>query len=443
MAKRIKARDRVKRTSKKMKELGKGKRDFYSKQKDSKYLFFPKQSYLRFFRESTNKVLYFLSSPAKIKYFYLSENQAFNLLNNTYSEEILRKANEKVFDGYIKHKKKFFGKVKNYKEIMESQLLFRKFLTKAYGMSYPSHPWNIVDKSPWPFVSGFSSWFFVLGLVALMYGYGIIQLDLGFISILMSFILWNKDIVREGTFQGKHTSFVKNSLKTGFKYFIVSEFMLFFSFFWSFYNFYLNGSLETAYSYPPIGIWMDDKLPGIMNIILIMSGCIITFSHIHFHLKLNLLHTYSYQVYLALTIMLGTIFICFQIYEYCHNSFSFSDSTFGSVFYILTGCHSLHVIIGVTFLFTSFVRNFRYHTTLHSNLNYILSIWYWHFVDIVWIFLYLKIYYLFHSINKKQFWNFHYTMYDFTGGSMYFDSFFYYDEVFRKIIKNLDFSKVF
>nr|YP_009370810.1 cytochrome c oxidase subunit 3 [Pharyngomonas kirbyi]ARO47976.1 cytochrome c oxidase subunit 3 [Pharyngomonas kirbyi] len=307
-------------------------------------------------------------------------------------------------------------------------------MNKTYGVAYPKHPWNIVDKSPWPFVSGLSSFFFVLGFVSLLHGYGVLQLDVGLASVLMSFTMWNRDIVREGTFQGKHTSFVKTCLKTGFKYFIVSEFMLFFSFFWAFYHFYLNGSVETAYVYPPMGLGMDDKLPGIMNLILIMSGSIITFSHIHHNLKVNKEHIFPRQLYLLLTIMFGMIFISCQVYEYCHNSFTFSDSTFGSVFYLLTGCHSLHVIVGVSFLIVSWARNLNNHTTFHHNLNYILAIWYWHFVDVIWIFLYLKVYYLFHFIASDQSLKFHYTMYDFSGGSMHFN---YFELLLQKSLEKL------
>lgn len=398
-------------------------------------LYLPKQSYFRYFANKASNQLIFLSTgAAKIKYSYLADSS--EILANDKKTGFKRPANVRIANK-IKHKRKFIAVINNFKDIMGNQSDFRKFISKAYGMDYPSHPWNIVDKSPWPFISGMSAFFFALGLVAFMYGHGLTQLELGLIAVFSTFCLWNRDIVREGTFHGKHTNFVQTCLKTGFKYFIASELMLFSSFFWTFFNFYFNGSVETAYIYPPLGIGMDDKLPGIMNLILIMSGCIITFGHVHFKLRLNQSHIHSIQQYLILTIFFGMIFVSFQVYEYCHNSFTFSDSTFGSIFYILTGCHSLHVIIGVSFLLVSFVRNYKYHTNYDHNLNYILAVWYWHFVDVVWIFLYIKIYYLFHYIKSKQDLRFHYAMYDLGGGSAYFN---YYELLLQKSLENLNIS---
>lgn len=397
-------------------------------------LFLPRQRYLRYRKRGFVRSLIFLTTGAsKIKYNYLSNDDSKSIIQNDFQKGYKRPANTKL-KGIIKHKRRYIARVNNFKDVMKNQALFRSLLSDSYGIAYPSHPWNIVDKSPWPFISGMSSLFFALGLVALMYGHGSTQLQLGFLAVALSFFCWNRDIVREGTFHGKHTNFVQTCLKTGFKYFIASELMLFFSFFWTFYNFYFNGSVETAYVYPPLGIGMDDKLPGIMNLILIMSGCILTFGHVHFKLRLNQRHMSSIQRYLALTIFFGMIFVSFQVYEYCHNSFTFSDSTFGSIFYLLTGCHSLHVIIGVTFLFVSFLRNFKYHTTFDHNLNYILAVWYWHFVDVVWVFLYLKIYYLFHFIKSKQDLRFHYIMYDLGAGSPHFN---YFELLLQKSLQNM------
>lgn len=386
-------------------------------------LYLPRQSYLRYFSLKrlgiADKPLMFLSTGiSRVKYTYLPNSA--DILKEDKQKGYKRPANVNL-KGFIKHKRKYIATVNKFKTIMLNQSNFRKFITNAYGIPYPSHPWNIVDRSPWPFISGMSALFFVLGIVSFMYGHGLGQLEIGLGSVLVSFCLWNRDIVREGTFHGRHTNFVQTCLKTGFKYFIASELMLFFSFFWTFFNFYFNGSVETSYVYPPLGIGMDDKLPGIMNLILIMSACIITFGHIHFKLRINASHMGSVQRYLILTIFFGLIFISFQVYEYCNNSFTFSDSTFGSIFYMLTGCHSLHVIIGVSFLLVSFIRNYKYHTSYQHNLNYILAVWYWHFVDVIWVFVYLKLYYLFHYIRKMQDLKIHYTMYDFSGGSMYLD----------------------
>lgn len=390
---------------------------------DSAYLYLPHQSYMRFFPKNffkSHPLVFLANGLLDCKYSFLPPRESLLILKKEKEINFERPAHMKLRK-VVKYHKKYLFSVRHYKQLMLLQFRIKSHLNKAYGINYPSHPWNIVDRSPWPFISAMSSLFFLIGLVSFFYGHGISQLVLGFVSVLASFILWNRDIVREATFHGRHTSFVQTCLKTGFKYFIGSELMLFVSFFWAFYNFYLNGSIETAYVYPPVGIGMDDKLPSIMNLILLLSGCIVTFSHIHFKMAVNHLHIDSVRDYLALTILLGFTFICFQVYEYCHNSFTFSDSSLGSIFYLLTGCHSLHVIIGVTFLLVTYVRIIWNHTTFNHNLNYILSVWYWHFVDVIWVFVYLKLYYLFHYIRKMQDLKIHYTMYDFSGGSMYLD----------------------
>lgn len=401
---------------------------FYKGNKiDSSYLYLPHQAYMRFFKYNRIKLfakqnpLMFLSvGVLDCKYSFLPVRESMLIIKKEKEINFPRPAHHKM-RRVVKYHKKYLFSIKSYKQLMHLQHTIRKHLNSYYGMAYASHPWNIVDRSPWPFISGMASFFFLLGLVSFFHGHGASQLGLGFLSVLASFFLWNRDIVREGTFHGRHTSFVQTTLKTGFKYFIASELMLFVSFFWAFYNFYFNGSIETAYVYPPLGMAMDDKLPSIMNLILLLSACIITASHLHLKMALNHIHIYSVLDYLFFTILLGFIFICCQVYEYCHNSFTFSDSSLGSIFYLLTGCHSLHVIIGVTFLFVTYIRMILNHTTFDHNLNYILSVWYWHFVDIIWVFVYLKLYYLFHYIKKTQLIKRHYTMYDFSGGSMYLD----------------------
>jgi cytochrome c oxidase subunit 3 len=288
------------------------------------------------------------------------------------------------------------------------QSVFKNFLNNYYKISHVTNPWNIVDKSPWPFYAAFSGFFFTLGLVTFMHGYNIIQLLVGVIMVAITFYGWLRDIIREGTFLGKHTSFVRRTMKTGFIFFIASELMLFISFFWGFYNFMFTNSIETGFIYPPTGMDMSIKLPSIMNLILIMSGLFLNLSHIYFKTRgrvvegeYELLFSQA-KTCLVITILLGFIFVEFQAYEYVNNSFTMSDTFFGGLFYILTGCHSLHVIIGVIFLLVSLIRMDLYHTNLSANINYDLAVWYWHFVDFIWIFLYFKIYYLFYYLTKNK-----------------------------------------
>ena len=254
------------------------------------------------------------------------------------------------------------------------------------------HPFHIVDPSPWPLVVSFSAFSTVFGLVLWMHAY--IQsfpfIMLSFLLLVVNVCLWFRDIVREGTFEGAHTIQVQIGLRFGMVLFIVSEIMLFFAFFWAFFHSSLNPVPEIGGVWPPKGIEVMNPwgIPLLNTGLLLTSGAALTWSHS------ALLGGYRLETITGLiyTVILATIFTCFQGYEYVHAPFDISDGIYGSTFYMLTGLHGFHVIIGTLFLGVALYRTIADHFTTQNHIGYESAAWYWHFVDVVWIFLYLAVY---------------------------------------------------
>jgi heme/copper-type cytochrome/quinol oxidase subunit 3 len=191
--------------------------------------------------------------------------------------------------------------------------------------------------------------------------------------------------------------------------FIVSEVMFFFSFFWAFFHSSLSPSIVLGSVWPPIGINVLNplKIPLLNTLILLLSGLTVTWSHhiirdrswqFPFFSKSSFevddfLNNYVLCVFsLFLTVLLGLEFTAWQAYEYYKATFYIYDGVYGSTFYMTTGLHGLHVIIGTIFLIVCFFRLINLHFTYDHHLGYEGAIWYWHFVDVVWIFLFLSIY---------------------------------------------------
>ena len=252
------------------------------------------------------------------------------------------------------------------------------------------HPYHLVNLSPWPYLLSISVFLLALGLVLWFHYKVLIVITISIISFLVLFILWIKDIVRESTFQGHHNSIVVNGLKLGFILFIVSEILFFFSFFWAFFHSSLSPSIEIGYDWPPIGIHVLDpfSMPLLNTCILLSSAITVTWSHysIIYYNKFNAILS------LSITCLLGLIFTLFQAWEYKLASFSFCDSIYGSVFFIATGFHGIHVIIGTIFLLVCLYRLYIDHFSNFHHVGFETASWYWHFVDVVWLFLYIFIY---------------------------------------------------
>lgn len=254
------------------------------------------------------------------------------------------------------------------------------------------HPFHIVDPSPWPFLGSISALAVTLGAALYFHGFykGEILLFGGFLHLLMVCFGWWRDVVDEATFQGCHTKKVQRGLRLGMILFIVSEVMFFFSLFWAFFHSSLAPVVEIACAWPPYGIrtlhtW---GLPLTNTFTLLASGASITVSH-----RSLMLHKYrNAKFFLIITIELAIFFTLLQLTEYYESEFCINDSVYGSIFFLLTGFHGLHVIIGTIFLFVCYLRHCSCHFTARRHLGFEMAIWYWHFVDVVWIFVFVFVY---------------------------------------------------
>jgi cytochrome c oxidase subunit 3 len=254
------------------------------------------------------------------------------------------------------------------------------------------HPYHLVDPSPWPLLGGLSSFTLTLGLVMYMHSYvgGYYVFILGLISLLYTVTVWWRDVIREGTFQGHHTKVVQVGLRYGMMLFIVSEVMFFFAFFWGFFHSSLGPNLEIGGVWPPPGIEVLNpwEVPLLNTVILLLSGATVTWAH-HSIIAGNRQNAING---LALTVTLGVLFTALQAFEYIDCSFKISDGIYGSVFFMATGFHGFHVIIGTTFLTVCLFRQIKNHFTRQHHFGFEAAAWYWHFVDVVWLFLFVSIY---------------------------------------------------
>lgn len=284
--------------------------------------------------------------------------------------------------------------------------MFRLFSTKSASViNTQQHPFHIVLPSPWPFLVSFSVCLSLISVVLWFHGYSFENcfflriLPFGFFFFFFSIICWFLDIITEATLRGQHTFAVQRGLRLGFILFIVSEIMFFFGFFWAFFHSSVSPTIWIGAVWPPLGIKPIDpfNLPLLNTVILLSSGVTITWGHKVIVAKQTLSpsgYNARQELIKALvaTISLGVIFTFIQLYEYQHASFSINDGIYGSVFYMLTGFHGFHVLVGTIFLLVCLFRHLSYHFTRDHHLGLEMAIWYWHFVDIVWIFLYVFVY---------------------------------------------------
>nr|YP_011004281.1 cytochrome c oxidase subunit 3 [Ctenophthalmus yunnanus]WPS93669.1 cytochrome c oxidase subunit 3 [Ctenophthalmus yunnanus] len=253
-----------------------------------------------------------------------------------------------------------------------------------------NHSYHLVDYSPWPLTGALGTMTLTMGTVMWFNNSSMTLTLLGLIIILLTMFQWWRDISREGTFQGLHTLTVSKGLRWGMILFIVSEILFFFSFFWSFFHSSLSPSIDIGSLWPPMNIapFNPFQIPLLNTSILLSSGISITWAH-HSILENN----HSQATYsLLMTILLGFYFTLLQGYEYMEASFSIYDSVYGSCFYMATGFHGLHVIIGTLFLLICFIRLSMNHFSSSHHFGFEAAAWYWHFVDVVWLFLYISIY---------------------------------------------------
>lgn len=255
------------------------------------------------------------------------------------------------------------------------------------------HAFHLVDFSIVPLLSSFSALTLTTGSVMYFHGYslGFPVTFFGFFSIIFCMFLWWRDIVRESTLEGHHTNIVQLGIRYGVILFIVSEVMFFFGFFWAFFAASLSPTIDVGGIWPPKGInTFDPKAVPLLNtLILLCSGATITYSH---H-SITAGNKKEAVWALLLTIILAVFFTFFQAFEYISADFTITDGIYGSTFYMATGFHGFHVFIGTCFLIVCLIRLFRNHFSIEHHLGFEAAAFYWHFVDIVWLFLYVSIYF--------------------------------------------------
>nr|AIW06187.1 cytochrome c oxidase subunit III [Ideopsis vulgaris] len=253
-----------------------------------------------------------------------------------------------------------------------------------------NHPYHLVDYSPWPLTGAIGVMTLVTGLIKWFHNFNMNLIIIGYLITLLTMYQWWRDISYEGTFQGKHTLLVSNGLRWGMILFIISEIFFFISFFWAFFHSSLSPNIEIGSMWPPMMIMTFNpfQIPLLNTIILISSGITVTWAH-HALMQNNFNQTTQG---LFFTIILGIYFSILQAYEYIEAPFTIADSIYGSTFFMATGFHGLHVIIGTIFLIICLLRHINNHFSMNHHFGFEAASWYWHFVDVVWLFLYISIY---------------------------------------------------
>ena len=264
-----------------------------------------------------------------------------------------------------------------------------------------NHDYHLVDPSPWPFVGAMAAFATAIGAVVWMRGGTSAVVLIGFAGVLYTMFMWWRDVIKEAH-KGDHTPVVSLHLRYGMLMFIASEVMFFVAWFWAFFDASLFSGetiqaarvAATGGVWPPAGTKIFDPwhLPLVNTLILLTSGTTVTWAH---HALLN--NDRKGLIWgLVLTIALGTLFTCVQAYEYAHAAFAFNKvnggNIYGSTFFMATGFHGFHVLVGTIFLIVCLLRAMKGHFTPQQHFGFEAAAWYWHFVDVVWLFLFACIY---------------------------------------------------
>ncbi len=259
------------------------------------------------------------------------------------------------------------------------------------------HPFHIVRPSPWPLLSSLSAGLIAVGILLYMHNtkiggfvVGARGIGLGLLCMFACMYAWWRDCIYESTVEHAHTPVAKLGFRYGMVFFITSEVLFFFAFFWAFFWAALYPGAGINHMFPPATIHTVDPfhLPFLMTLILLLSGTTVTWAH-HAFVEGNLKEA---KQGLWCTVLLGAFFSCLQLYEYTHAEFGFKDTVYASTFYMATGFHGLHVLIGTIFLAVCLIRTYKGHFSAREHFAFEAAAWYWHFVDVVWLFLFVAIY---------------------------------------------------
>ncbi|HEY8594271.1 MAG TPA: cytochrome c oxidase subunit 3 [Devosiaceae bacterium] len=259
------------------------------------------------------------------------------------------------------------------------------------------HDYHLVNPSPWPVTGSLSAFVLAVGLIAYMHTGMPWVLAIGGVGVLYTMIGWWGDVIKEAH-EGDHTPVVRLHHRYGMMLFIASEVMFFVAWFWAYFDaFFMVNDPEqpariaaTGGVWPPTGIEVFSPwhLPLFNTLILLTSGTTVTWAH-HALLKGD---RNGLKWGLVLTILLGALFTFVQATEYAHAGFSFSGNIYGATFFMATGFHGAHVLIGTIFLIVALARTMQGDFTPEQHLGFEFAAWYWHFVDVVWLFLFSCIY---------------------------------------------------
>ncbi|WP_020181233.1 cytochrome c oxidase subunit 3 [Methylopila sp. M107] len=260
-----------------------------------------------------------------------------------------------------------------------------------------NHDYHLVDPSPWPLIGSIAAFVLAIGAVQYMKGGAPWIMAAGFAGVLYTMIAWWRDVIHEAH-RGDHTRVVAIHLRYGMILFIASEVMFFVAWFWAYFDVSLFPNEAHQFQrtefvggvWPPKGIETFDPwhLPLLNTLILLTSGTTVTWAHhalIHNDRK-------GLKQGLWLTIILGVLFSALQAYEYSHAAFNYSGNIYGATFFMATGFHGFHVIVGTIFLAVCLARVYKGHFTPKQHFGFEAAAWYWHFVDVVWLFLFAAIY---------------------------------------------------
>lgn len=274
-----------------------------------------------------------------------------------------------------------------------------------YTTTGKPHPYHILRPSIWPLLGALAGGLLATG--ALMYMHdvslfadpaqgepgmkvGLKGVFLGLFAVLFVMFGWWRDVIHEAVAEKAHTPIAVIGMRYGMSLFIASEVMFFVAFFWAFFDSAFYPKEAIGFVWPPATIHVVDPfdLPFLMTMILLLSGCSVTWAH---HAILEGKNADAVKA-IGITAFLGAFFLCFQVYEYTHAHFGFKDTVYASTFYMATGFHGLHVFIGTIFLIVCWIRAMKGHFTPERHFGFEAAAWYWHFVDVVWLFLFVSIY---------------------------------------------------
>ena len=249
-----------------------------------------------------------------------------------------------------------------------------------------SHSFHLVEPSPWPALGAMSGFVAAVGAIMFMHDkpFGIPIMSAGLVFILITMFFWWRDVIREAEHQGHHTPIVQIGMRYGMILFIASEVMFFLAFFWAFFD---SSLYPDTGVWPPAGVETFDPfdIPLINTMVLLLSGCTCTWAHA----ALLENDRKNFILGLGVTVLLGAAFTGLQIYEYDHATFGFKDGIYSSTFYMATGFHGFHVTLGTFMLLIQLFRAMRGHFSPKDCFGFEASSWYWHFVDVVWVGLFI------------------------------------------------------